>query len=192
MVVNDHAHFFERNSSFNNIDYLSAGTLLLYNKNTIRFVDFENGFVFLEQEIPEGIREVRKMKGTHFVVWTRDNQLKFFHYQVDDFSRTRGGQSSEQADVRVARGSNGDTADDAISICSVYHSSAFYRLWKEVAFYNFFLQSPHAVELCASHNPQESLDVCAMKLRDLTRDMVFGDFRCPKDMHGNLDKSEGW
>ena len=168
MVVNDHAHFFERNSSFNNIDYLSAGTLLLYNKNTIRFVDFENGFVFLEQEIPEGIREVRKMKGTHFVVWTRDNQLKFFHYQVDDFSKTRGGQSSEQADARLARGSNGDTADDAISICSVYHSSAFYRLWKEVAFYNFFLQSPHAVELCASHNPQESLDVCAMKLRDLT------------------------
>lgn len=56
LVATDHATFYESNSEFDHMHYLSSNLLMLYNTDTIKFVDFANGFTFLQQKIPEGIK----------------------------------------------------------------------------------------------------------------------------------------
>lgn len=148
MVAADNSQFLDWNSSFSQVEYLSVNLLVLYNHNTIRFVDYENGFTFLEQHIPEGIRSFEKIEHCHFIVLTANGQLQLYKYNVDD-------------------GSDDGLGDDE-SICGILYDSDFYQLWRKVLFYGFFLDSPNALQLCSSDDPEESLDVCALKLRDLT------------------------
>lgn len=144
--VSDHSQFFNWNAGFPTLKYISSGILLVHNENTIRFVDYENGFVFLQQELPEGIREVIKMASTYFLVWTENDEVQIYHYQVYD--------------------ADDGLQSDTESLCGELQDSNFYHLWRRVLFYKFFLESEYSVDLCASENKQESLDVCAMKLRD--------------------------
>ncbi|CCK70193.1 Vam6p KNAG_0D04480 [Huiozyma naganishii CBS 8797] len=150
LMASDHKQFFEWNSMFSSIHYLSSDILLLHNTRTMRFVDYENGFTFLEKDFEEGINQVRHMTGAYFIVWTKNDQIQLYHYQVDDMEDKSA------------------LSNDEISICGTNHDSYFYQLWRSVLFYRYFLTSKDSSELCASEHPQESLDVCAMKLRDLT------------------------
>lgn len=146
LIATDHATFSESNSEFDHMQYLSSNLLMLYNSSTIKFVDYENGFTFLQQKIPEGIKWVKNLSGTYFLVWTSNDEVQLFSYHVDD----------------------GSEDDDQESICGDINDPDFYQLWRKVLFYKFFIDSPHSKELCVSDNPEESLDICAMKLRDLT------------------------
>ncbi|EJS44373.1 vam6p [Saccharomyces arboricola H-6] len=145
LIATDHASFFDLNSEFGHIQYLSSRLLMLYNSDIIKFVDYANGFTFLEQKIPEGIKWVKNLSGTYFLVWTSNDEIQLFSYHVDDCS---------------------DDYDEG-SICGETSDPAFYQLWRKVLFYKFFIDSPNCKELCISEDPQESLDICAMKLRDL-------------------------
>ncbi|CAI1934501.1 hypothetical protein SEUBUCD646_0D01690 [Saccharomyces eubayanus] len=146
LVATDHTTFSESNSEFDHMHYLSSHLLMLYNTDTIKFVDYANGFTFLQQKIPEGIKWVKSLSGTYFLVWTSNDELQLFSYHVDD----------------------GSDDYDEESICGDISDPDFYQLWRKVLFYKFFINSPNSTELCVSENPQESLDICAMKLRDLT------------------------
>ncbi|QLQ80842.1 hypothetical protein HG537_0E01970 [Torulaspora globosa] len=148
MIASDSSQFLDWNSSFSEVQYLSVNLLVLHNSNTIRFVDYENGFTFLEQQIPEGIRLFEKIEQCHFIVLTSNDQLQLYKYNVDDGSD--------------------DNLGDEESICGLLYDSDFYQLWRKVLFYEFFLKSPNALDLCSSDNPEQSLDFCALKLRDLT------------------------
>ncbi|QLL33284.1 hypothetical protein HG536_0E01950 [Torulaspora globosa] len=148
MIASDSSQFLDWNSSFSEIQYLSVNLLVLHNSNTIRFVDYENGFTFLEQRIADGIRLFEKIEQCHFIVLTSNDQLQLYRYNVDDGSD--------------------DNLGDEESICGLLYDSDFYQLWRKVLFYEFFLESPNALDLCSSDNPEQSLDFCALKLRDLT------------------------
>ena len=160
LVSNTHKQFFEWNSTFDTIEYVSTDILMLYNSNLVKFVDYRNGFTFLEEYIVDGIKKVEKVLGTYLIVWTNNDRILLYHYQVDDEASGRDGNSNSS--------SNDNNSTDEVSICGRFHDSDFYYLWRKVLFYQFFLSSPYSVELCASSNPEESLDVCAMKLRDFT------------------------
>lgn len=159
LVRNTHEQFFEWNSEFDRVEYLSSHILMLSNDNTVKFVDYTNGFTFLEKNIAEGIKDVQKIFGTYLLIWTLDDEVLLFHYQVDD------GTVSVESSSGIG---NDDSSTDQISICGKFHDSNFYYLWRKVLFYRFFLSSPYSIELCASPDPQYSLDLAAMKLRDFT------------------------
>ncbi|QLG71624.1 hypothetical protein HG535_0B06700 [Zygotorulaspora mrakii] len=148
MEASNNSQFIEWNCEFFRMHYLPPNLLILSNKTTIRFVDYRIGFTFLQQDIPEGIQKVEVIGSCFFIVWTLKDQLKLFHYQVDD-------------------GSDDSFTDDE-SICGNIYDSDFYQLWRKVIFYDFFLNSPDALQLCESPDRQESLNLCALKLRDLT------------------------
>lgn len=148
MEASNHNQFIEWNCNFSRMQFLSSNILILSNKKSVRFVDYENGFTFLHQEILEGIRKIEVIGNCYFIVWTIDNQLQLFQYQVDDGSD--------------------DKFDDDESICGDIYESDFYQLWRKVLFYDFFLNSPDALQLCESNDREESLNLCALKLRDLT------------------------
>lgn len=160
LVSNPHRQFFEWNSAFETIEYVSTDILMLYNSSVVKFVDYKNGFTFLEEYIIDGIKKVEKVLGTYLIVWTNNDRILLYHYQVDDEASGRDGNSDSS--------SNDNFSTDEVSICDRFHDSDFYYLWRKVLFYQFFLSSPYSVELCASPNPEESLDICAMKLRDFT------------------------
>ncbi|SMN18707.1 similar to Saccharomyces cerevisiae YDL077C VAM6 Vacuolar protein [Maudiozyma saulgeensis] len=159
LITNKHGQFFEWNPSFENVEYISTDILMMYNSKEIRFVDYKNGFTFLEEYILDGIKKVEKVLGTYLIIWTNNDRILLYHYQVDDDITELDGNSDISSDQ--------DSADD-VTICGKFHDSDFYYLWRKVLFYQFFLRSPYSVELCASPNPEVSLDVCAMKLRDFT------------------------
>ncbi|CAI4057579.1 Vam6p SKDI_04G1680 [Saccharomyces kudriavzevii IFO 1802] len=146
LIATDHTAFSESNSEFDHIKYLSSHLLMLYNSDTIKFVDYANGFTFLQQKIPEGIKWVKSLSGTYFLVWTLNDEIQLFSYHVDDDSDD----------------------NDEESICGDINDPDFNQLWRKVLFYKFFIDSPHSKELCVSEDPEGSLDICAMKLRDLT------------------------
>lgn len=148
IVASNCSQFIEWNHDFSNVQYLSSNLLILTNKDTVRFVDYQNGFIFLQHDIPEHIRLIEKISGCYFVVLTFTHEIQLFHYQVNDDSE--------------------DSFDDDESICGALYESDFYQLWRKVLFYNYFLDSPDSRNLCASDDPDRSLDLCAMKLRDLT------------------------
>lgn len=181
--------FFEWNAHFENMEYLSTDILMLYNSREIRFVDFQNGFTFLQEIIPEGVKCVKKTRGTYFIVWTNDDLIQLYHYQVDDGIKSSGVTSSTSS----CNGYDDYNGDD-VSICGKLQNSDFYLLWKKVLFYQFFLKSPFSVELCASPDPQESLDICAMKLRDFTVLWCLKIFnsleKCMNIIHTDKQKSD--
>ncbi|CCC66819.1 hypothetical protein NCAS_0A02610 [Naumovozyma castellii] len=148
LVLATDQHFFNWNMQFSNLRYFSNNIILAYNSQTLRFIDFNYGFTFLETDIKEGIVCVERVSSTHFIVWTRDDQIQIYHFQVDDANDTIG------------------ISQDSSSICDTENND-FHDLWRKVLFYEFFLDSPDAIGLCSSDNPEESLDICAMKLRDL-------------------------
>lgn len=148
MIASNNAQFTDWNSEFCHVQYLSLNLLLLNNKSTIRFVDYENGFTFLEQKVPHGVKLVRNIDPSHYIVLTSDDQIQLYHYKVDDGSD--------------------DCFEDDESICGLLYESDFYQLWRKVLFYGFFLACPNRLDLCSSHNPELSIDLCALKLRDLT------------------------
>lgn len=148
MIASDISQFFDWNNAFAQIQHLSVNLLALHNGNTVKFVEYENGFTFLEQQIPEGIRSLEKIEQCHFIVLTSNDKIQLYRYKVDDDSD--------------------DNLGDEESICGLLCDSDFYQLWRKVLFYGFFLESPNALELCSSDDPEQSLDICALKLRDLT------------------------
>lgn len=148
MIASNHTQFAVWNSNFSHIQYLSLNLLMMNSDSTVRFVDYENGFIFLEQEVPQGVKEVKSIDASHFIVLTAGGQLQLYHFKVDDGSE--------------------DSFEDDESICGLQYDSDFYQLWRKVLFYGFFLASPDRLELCSSDNTEQSLDICALKLRDLT------------------------
>lgn len=160
LVRYSHEQFFEWNSEFDKVEYLSSHILMLSNSKRVKFVDYSNGFTFLEKHIPEGIKDVQKILGTYLLIWTVNDEILLFHYQVDD--------GTASVDSASGIGYDDDGSTDQVSICGKFHDSNFYYLWRKVLFYRFFLSSPYSVELCASPDPQYSLDLAAMKLRDFT------------------------
>lgn len=159
LITNSHEQFFEWNSSFENVEYISSDILMMYNSKELKFVDYENGFTFLEEYILDGIKKVEKVLGTYLIIWTNNDRILLYHYQVDDDITELDGGSNQS--------SNQESSDD-VTICGKFHDSDFYYLWKKVLFYQFFLRSPYSLDLCASPSPEDSLNVCAMKLRDFT------------------------
>ncbi|EDO18708.1 hypothetical protein Kpol_1055p65 [Vanderwaltozyma polyspora DSM 70294] len=137
------------NSNFPNIIYNIADTIILSNSEHIRLVDSETGFSFLSLHIPEGIKRVHILDEPYLIVWTEEDKIKLYHYQVDD--------SYEH-----------EFDEDEELLNYVNQESEFCRLWRKVTFYTYFLSCPYSLELCSSSNPERSLDLCAMKLRDLT------------------------
>lgn len=196
----DHKQFFSWNEKFKNMEWFTSNLLLVYNEFELKFVDWENGFTFLQKTINSGIHKIVKLDSINFLVWTKNDEIILFEYKVndnkEDFSRTTSrinlpnefqndyyinGTEFSKGKSTVTNYTNNNTdrthsdndysnnsSDDEISICDMYHDSSFYKLWKKVVFYKFFLHSSFARDLCASLNPNESLDICAMKLRDLT------------------------
>lgn len=148
MIASDNTQFADWNSNFSRIQYLSLNLLMMNSDHTVKFVDYEYGFTFLEQQVPEGVRYVKSIDPSHFIVLTASDQIQLYNYKVDDGSE--------------------DSFDDDESICGAQFESDFYQLWRKVLFYGFFLASPDRLQLCASDDPDRSLDVCALKLRDLT------------------------
>lgn len=180
LIAIDKKQFFRWNECFDHCEDISSDLLLLHNKNTIKFVDYNNGFTFLEEIIDQGIRKVIKLAGIYYIVWTLDDQLLLYTYQVDDEeSEHLSGYSTisnspHMSNVNLpfkdnpVNSNDGQSHSGEVSICGMDHDSNFYHLWRKVLFYRFFLNSPHALQLCVSSDPQESLDICAMKLRELT------------------------
>ncbi|KAG0670883.1 Vacuolar morphogenesis protein 6 [Maudiozyma exigua] len=167
LISNPHEQFFEWNSTFETIEYLSTDILMLYNSNLVKFVDYKN------------------VLGTYLIIWTNNDRILLYHYQVDD----EGSGLDDNAD----NSSNDNNSKDEVSICGRLHDSDFYYLWRKVLFYQFFLSSPYSIELCASPNQEESLDICAMKLRDFTVLWCLRIFdslgRCLKIISSNYTKS---
>ncbi|CDH10922.1 related to Vacuolar morphogenesis protein 6 [Zygosaccharomyces bailii ISA1307] len=148
MLASDLSQFMEWNRGFDTVQYLTSDTLILNNAQNIRIVDYNYGFTFLEQSIPEGIRWVEQMGKSHFIVLTANSRLQLYHYQVED-------------------GTDELLADDE-SLCGISFDTDFNKLWRKVLFYNHVLNSPYSEKLCESKNPEHSLDLCVLKLRDLT------------------------
>lgn len=148
LIATDYSQFMEWNHNFLNVKLASSNILIFYNSIELRFVDSDNGFTFLSKHIQDGIKDVFRMDGPYFIVWTVTDQLQLFHYQVDD--------SYDQSFI------------DEESIYGNVYDVEFYQLWRKVSFYKFFLLSTNSVALCASSDPESSLDLCAMKLRDLS------------------------
>ncbi|KAK5959250.1 Vam6p PWA37_003205 [Arxiozyma heterogenica] len=180
LIAVDKKQFFQWNKYFNHCENISSDLLLLHNKNTIKFVDYNNGFTFLEERIDQGIKKVINLAGIYYIVWTLDDQLLMYIYQVDDDEGEHLGgylsthNSPRMSNVSLLYENNPENSNDSqshsseFSICAMYHDSNFYHLWRKVLFYRFFLKSPYALQLCISDDPYKSLDICAMKLRELT------------------------
>ncbi|CCD24741.1 Vam6p NDAI_0D04270 [Naumovozyma dairenensis CBS 421] len=164
LLISNNVQFFEWNSQFPNIQYLSSDILIMNNSKTLRFVDYRHGFTFLEAMIEKGIKKVVNLWGIHFLVWTNDDEICFYKYQVDD-----GPIREEHSRTLESVTTSADQLkEETESICSTNHNSSFNQLWHKVIFYKYFLNSPSSLELCESNDPEQSLDICAMKLRDYT------------------------
>lgn len=148
LMASDLSQFMEWNRDFDTVRYLTTDTLMLSNSHNVRIVDYNYGFTFLEQNIPKGIRWGEQIGKSHFIIWTANSELQLFQYQVED-------------------GTDDLLADDE-SLCGISFDTDFNKLWRKVLFYNHVLNSPHSQRLCQSKNPEHSLDLCVLKLRDLT------------------------
>ncbi|CAL9732062.1 vacuolar morphogenesis protein 6 [Monosporozyma unispora] len=172
LIAMEKKQFFQWNNKFNHFHYMSSDLLMLHNENTIKFVDYNNGFTFLQETIGHGIKQIVKLPGIFYLVWTQDDQLLLYTYQVDDddeqYEPSTIANSCNTSRTNLTQMTDTQSTDSEFSICGMYHDSSFYQLWRKVLFYRFFLESPFALQLCVSDDPQESLDICAMKLRDLT------------------------
>ncbi|CCF59366.1 hypothetical protein KAFR_0G03340 [Kazachstania africana CBS 2517] len=158
MIVHDHSEFFKHYSMFSDVQYIETNILMLNNYEDIKFVDCNSGFTFLDQNISEGIKSVKLANDTVFLVWTDDDQIQLYEYQVDDDVRSA---------IQGVNDSQNDSNSEVFSLCSQLNTE-FEDLWRKVLFYKFFLNSSNSIILCNSSNPQESLNIAAMKLRDLT------------------------
>lgn len=173
LIALEKRQFFQWNNEFNHLHYMSSDLLLLYNDHKLKFVDYNNGFTFLQEYIDQGIKKIINLPGIYYLVWTHNDQLLLYTYQVDDDEDDRYEPITTANSTNTSRSNLTDMADSQsanseFSICGMYHDSSFYQLWRKVLFYQFFLESPYALQLCASDDPEQSLDICAMKLRDLT------------------------
>lgn len=172
IIALEKRQFFQWNNEFNHLHYMSSDLLLLYNDHKIKFVDYNNGFTFLQESIDNGIKKVVNLPGIYYLVWTHDDQLLLYTYQVDDGDQyellTVPNGTNTSSRINLTEMTDSQSTNSEFSICGIYHDSSFYQLWRKVLFYQFFLESPFALQLCASDEPEQSLDICAMKLRDLT------------------------
>ncbi|CAL9737908.1 vacuolar morphogenesis protein 6 [Monosporozyma servazzii] len=172
IIALEKRQFFQWNNEFNHLHYMSSDLLLLYNDHKIKFVDYNNGFTFLQESIDNGIKKVVNLPGIYYLVWTHDDQLLLYTYQVDDDDQyellTVPNGTNTSSRTNLTDMADSQSTNSEFSICGIYHDSSFYQLWRKVLFYQFFLESPFALQLCASDEPEQSLDICAMKLRDLT------------------------
>lgn len=147
LFATDLSQFLEWNQELQSIRYLSGVTLILHNSYELRIVDYQYGFTFLEQSVDQGIKWVEPIGKSHFIIWTLDDQLQLYRYQMED-------------DV--------DLFEDDKSICGISFDTDFNKLWRKVVFYKQFLNYPYPESLCNSKNPQKLLDLTALKLRDVT------------------------
>ncbi|CAR26573.1 hypothetical protein ZYGR_0H03910 [Zygosaccharomyces rouxii] len=144
----DLSQFMEWNQGLQSIRYLSGLNLILNNSHEFRVVDYQYGFTFLEQSVEEGIKWVEPIGKSHFIIWTLNDQLHLYRYQLEDDTN--------------------DLLGDDRSLCGISFDTDFNKLWRKVIFYQQFLDFPHPENLCCSKNPEASLDLVVLKLRDLT------------------------
>lgn len=147
LFSSDLSQFMEWNQELQSIRYIYGLNLILHNSYELRIVDCQYGFTFLEQPIEEGIKWVEPIGKSHFIIWTMNDQLQLYRYQMEDDTELFG---------------------DDKSLCGISFDTDFNKLWRKVIFYKQFLESPYPESLCRSKNPEASLDLAVLKLRDLT------------------------
>ncbi|SCU90178.1 LAME_0E07382g1_1 [Lachancea meyersii CBS 8951] len=156
--------FFDANDQFDDIQYLSSNFLLLHNNNSIRIVEFQYGFSFLDLNIKEGIKKVFKAQNSNLLVWTCANTLQLYKLIIRDDHSTFS------------------TVEDDFS--AVEEGTAI-RTLKAITFYQAILSHKNKLSLCESFgcdSYEQTLDIYALKLRDLT---VLWSFAC-------FDRCQQW
>lgn len=148
LLASDISQFMEWNQGLQTVRYLSGDNLILNNSTEVKVVDYHYGFTLLEQTVQEGIKWVEPIGKSHFIVWTLDDQLQLYQYLMED--------------------DDNDLLLEDESLCGISFDTDFNKLWRKVVFYKHFLNSPDPEKMCCSKNPQESLNLTVLKLRDLT------------------------
>ncbi|GAV52558.1 hypothetical protein ZYGR_0AG05490 [Zygosaccharomyces rouxii] len=147
LFASDLSQFMEWNQGLQSIRYLSGLNLILNNSYELRIVEYQYGFTFLEQSVEEGIKWVEPIGKSDFIIWTLNDELQLYRYQMEDDT---------------------DLFGDDKSLCGISFDTDFNKLWRKVVFYKEYLDSPYSESLCCSKNPEVSLDLTVLKLRDLT------------------------
>ncbi|SCU98457.1 LADA_0H13146g1_1 [Lachancea dasiensis] len=146
--VRPHRHFFDANGDFDQMQHLSARLLLLNNKEGLRIVDYQYNFNYLELKVPDGIKEVIKGQGSSLVIWTNTDKLQFYNLVIDD-----------ELDELIDGGDIPHLGErDTVQYLQL------------IVFYESILSNNTQWNLCESYrcaNPEQNLEICALKLRDL-------------------------
>ncbi|SCV04693.1 LANO_0G11782g1_1 [Lachancea nothofagi CBS 11611] len=154
--------FFEVNSKFDNMQHLSSNFLLLSNRESIRIVDYQYGFNYLDVRIEEGIKKVVKAKDSTLLVWTSADNLQIYKLIVTDQSNI----SEEEEDLL-------ELEDGTIT-----------RSLKNIVFYESILNPKSRLALCEGFECDDfnnALNLFALKLRDMNVLWSLNSFeRCQK------------
>lgn len=151
LIALDHSQFFQWNSDFGCVQFLSSRFLLINNRYTLRLVDYSNGFKYLEMDIENGIKQVEKTSDSSIIVWTLKNTLELYKLYIEDDS-----------DVSFVE-------DESID--GDMENPEFLRLQRKVVFCEAILSPGNTLALCESdgcNNLDEILELYTLKLRDLT------------------------
>lgn len=148
MSVRDGHEFYESNSGFDCMQYLSSKFLLLNSKKAVRIVDYEFGFPYLDLQVEEGIKKVFRTPDSTLLVWTSEDNLQIYRVFITDESDA----SSDEAAYQELE------------------SSGMSLSMKKIIFCEAILYPHDRVALCESFecdDLEETLDLYALKLRDL-------------------------
>ncbi|CUS20236.1 LAQU0S01e02080g1_1 [Lachancea quebecensis] len=148
MSVRDGHGFFEANSGFDCMQYLSSKFLLLNNKKSVRIVDYEFGFPYLDLQVEEGIKKVYQMPNSTLLVWTCEDNLQIYRVFITDES---------------------DASSDEAAYQELENLGMSLTM-KKIIFCEAILYPHDRVALCESFecdDLEETLDLYALKLRDL-------------------------
>lgn len=138
-----HENFFQRNIDFDRCLYLGSNFMALYNTSSLRIVDYEQGFVFLDIDIPNGIKKVYHQNEAEIIIWTTKGVIETYRIDID-----------ESLDMAVSS-KNGSMFD-----------LNFDTLEKRTVFYRNILKSEHLPLIKMSDDNNELIISCVMKLRD--------------------------
>ncbi|CCE61881.1 hypothetical protein TPHA_0B02090 [Tetrapisispora phaffii CBS 4417] len=148
LVFSDCNCFNSLNEDYFSVKHIDLNVVLLYNEHSVKFIEYEQGFPFLNMTVDDEIKDILLLEGPYFVMITKSDDVHLYHYQVDD---------SFEQHILVKEFDFNTNKDKELN-----------QLWRNVLFYKYFLSSTYSLDICVSSDPEHSLDLCAMKLRDLT------------------------
>ncbi|AET38737.1 Vam6p Ecym_3244 [Eremothecium cymbalariae DBVPG len=151
ITILDNKRFFDRNRDFDYMQFFACRFLVINNQNTIRIVDYNQGFVFLEIFVEKEIRKVFIMSTSFLLVWTMSNDLEMYRLSVEDSLEASFTQESK-------------------SIYEYTEANQYEALQRNITFYDSILDPGVSLDifgLAESDNIHECLDKYSFKLRDL-------------------------